>query len=335
MEHIGGEVASTIEDVISAVKARPVLLGILLAILSNILSSSGLITQRYASLQEQQDPKGASTLWKCIYALGLVLYIGASGPDVASYMFAPEATLAVVGSLEPIFVALGSLLLLKADAKNFTMKEGYATILCVAGAIGCIFSSPSTRPLVLVDLSPGPLVYFGCILVCIVCLCWLEYFSTEGGMIRSMRSLALPCLAALSLACSKLFNTNLGTLLLEKDFNVAEAWQRLPAFVSLICMVSCSLSCFFHISRGMQVMAPYTFMPVYFGVNTIMQFIQSMTILGEYDTESPMKAFSSIICAMMVLAGVLLMNSAEMTRRTSSGNEAVPLKTDLKAQNTV
>lgn len=337
---LGGEAASIAEDVISVVKdapvtaarlaTKPVMLGISLGILSNVLSASGLITQRYASLR---NPNGDNKYWKCFWVLGLVVYIAASGPDVASYMFAPETTLAVVGSLEPIFVAVLSLYLLPEDAKNFTKKEALATLLCVSGAIGCIFCSPSgnSSQVKLVDLSPGPLIYFGMMAVCILGLCWLEYFAKEGGIIASIRPLALPCLAAFSLACSKLFNTNLGTLLVQKNFNVAAAWQQLPALMSLIFMVLCSLSCFYHVSRGMQVMAPYAFMPVYFGVCTIMQFMQSMTILGEYEGEHPGKVVFSVICALSVLAGVLLMNSAEMKRtKSAAGNYgSVASKKDL------
>jgi len=308
--------------------SRLALRGSVLQLVARAFTAVGLIMQRAGVDDESMA---------VVRTVGLVTYMATAVPDMLSYLLAPRAVLMVLSSVEPLLVSVLAAVLLPRDAAVLTSRHSLATLLVVVGTLGCVLFSPNAKigevttvPVGTTELwdnsmSTGAAKLFQpagmhrlmlFLVVAVPVLICFAHKAHKNKMAKLYSSpsanigVQLAFTAAMSLSLQRLALEMLGVSLHAVHWEVRFVLQT-PAIIVTACLaIVCMLSCSYHVWQGIKEMPPHIFVPLYCGMSTLAQLLQSMAIMREFRDEPAEKMFLTLACAGVTFLGVVWLSKA-------------------------
>jgi hypothetical protein len=292
------------------------LIAVVLQMNAQFFAAVALVMQRMAS-----DDRAMSVLRQ----VGIITYLVTSIPDMLSFFLAPRSVIMLLFPVAPVVVSGLAWMLVQRDAATFNSQHTMAISMSVAGILGCVLVGPSNTwilrsadeaaPSTIWDDSSGDWFFsrgshrvLAYIIVVVLVMIYNAHEALHHkklmnrGFFHQMSYLKLPCLAAMSLALQRMA---LG--ILTESVHVFH-WQLLfsPFVMTTFCFaVVCMLSCVYHVSQAIIVSPPHLFMPLYYGISSVAQLLQSMVITREFREEPIDKIFLNFACMTITMVGIL------------------------------
>lgn len=295
-------------------------IGAVLQLVARAFTAVGIIMQRLAVHDDEMR-----LLWRVWMCTLIVAYV----PDALSYFLTPQPVLTAATCLESLLVPVLSASLLPRDGASLSSVYFLATLVCVAGIIGCVALSPSRAAAIGIweknqdveqlYLPSGVhrLTMYAIVILPVAIYHALKIRSHKAMMIRGMPEVSclqdshgrVCCLshalvAAIALALQRL---TLGML----DFSLRSfLWQ--PQFIfwssnifvlAGVVLVCTSAACYY-ICQGVMELPPHTFVPIYCTISVLLQVFQSTVVARDNSGESAERVVLILACASIAILGI-------------------------------
>jgi len=314
-------------------------IGVCLALSNCALSSLGFTLQRKSHLLNQKDDENrkstsdgneatpAARSCHLMWAIGVMLYISASVPDVVSYAMVPQVVCSTMSCFRLVLVTVLAHFFLNEQVQR---REVLGMTLCVAGTFLCLVYGP--KPSEDDGLAEAgdlyhPEVYSYLLvgLASLLCLLLLEHSESFGlpQLPNTIHYLILPVTTGLAYSIEKVFNTEIGFLHLPEDLPMG--FLRQPQWAAMAAAIGAlGLTDFYLNVRGAQRMPVQIFIPSAFAFATALQFLQAVFVFGELKDMTSKDAGISMFGACASLAGAIVIQPPQSQPSCSCQHTLVP-----------
>mmetsp|Transcript_45988 Transcript_45988/g.142509 ORF Transcript_45988/g.142509 Transcript_45988/m.142509 type:complete len:336 (-) Transcript_45988:20-1027(-) len=282
-------------------------LGLCFALLNCSLSSAGFIMQRKAHLLNEREGSPEKT-FRPLWVVGVFLYVAAAAPDVVAYALAPQVVCSTVACFRLVVVAALAHVVLHERVQG---REALGMAACTVGTALTLAFGPRPDDLPAVAnvgefYHPEVVSYLAVSLTVLAALLLLEHAEDFGCRSpgQGVHFLALPLATGLAFGLEKVFNTEVGFLQpppgLPWGFVEEPQWAAMVVAIGLL-----GLTDFYLNLRGAQRMPVQVFLPTSFAFATLLQYVQSALIFGEFKDMDAHHRAVSVLGACLSLAGAL------------------------------
>jgi len=298
--------------------------GVCSALVSNALSSSGLVMQRSAHLKKLEctsngDLAGASRSSR-FYIAGVAVYIIAAPFDVLSYGLAPQVVCSTIGCFRIVLVTALAWIALN---EPVGLRSIAGVGICTWGTFLCLWSSPeelagepptsSVQGLYHKRSGPYLVLGVGLLILLLVCDHTMAYWGHCIQRSQSLQGFVLSFATAWAFAVEKVINNELGFVKMPDEFSMTFIWFGLAA-TSMWFLLVASLALFGLLNlylnlRGMKLLPVKVFVPLTVGFGNALRLFQSVWILEEFHSATRSDMALSLFGAFLALLGALLIQT--------------------------
>lgn len=284
------------------------ILGICLALLNAVLSSSGLTLQRLSALKdvEAKQQPNENHKWSCspVWIVGVVLYVSAAAPDVVAYVLIPQVVCTAVACFR---VALVAVMACACLGEFVQLQQVFGMAICSTGTFLCLTFGPKGQEAE--SASASEFYHENVVMYLIVGIATLLFLlavehaddiKVGCGMSERLRCLTLPLCTGLAYGLEKCFNTEIGFVKSPKNPFHHSRWLGMASAIALL-----GLTDFYLNLRGARTMKVQVFVPVAFAWGTVVQYFQSIFIFEELQGMSILHVALSTTGACLSLIGAL------------------------------